>query len=51
MDRKFKQFLREIFSDGIWDEYERKFPSEVQRLMYDFTKLKQVDDNVQICCP
>lgn len=51
VDRKFKQFLREIFSDGVWDEYERKFPSEVQKLMCDFTVLKQTDDDVQISCP
>uniref|UniRef100_A0A3B4FEA2 HS12B protein n=1 Tax=Pundamilia nyererei TaxID=303518 RepID=A0A3B4FEA2_9CICH len=26
VDRKFKEFLREIFSHGVWDEYERNFP-------------------------
>ncbi|XP_031604821.2 heat shock 70 kDa protein 12A-like [Oreochromis aureus] len=51
VDRKFKEFLREIFSYGVWDEYERNYPSEVQRIMYDFMFLKQVDDDVQIVCP
>ncbi|XP_015254625.1 PREDICTED: heat shock 70 kDa protein 12A-like [Cyprinodon variegatus] len=50
VDRKFKEFLREIFSDGVWDEYEENYPSEVQKMMYDFTRLKQVDEDVQITC-
>ncbi|KAK2840493.1 hypothetical protein Q5P01_014233 [Channa striata] len=50
VDRKFHQFLREIFSDGVWVEYERLHPSEVQRMMYDFTVLKQTDEDVQISC-
>ncbi|KAL4009204.1 hypothetical protein ACER0C_003056 [Sarotherodon galilaeus] len=51
VDRKFKEFLREIFSHGVWDEYERNFPSEVQRIMNDFMFLKQVDDDVHMVCP
>ncbi|XP_067458869.1 heat shock 70 kDa protein 12A-like [Thunnus thynnus] len=50
VDKKFKDFLKEIFSDGVWDEYEKKHPSQVQKMMYDFTYLKQVDDEVQIAC-
>ncbi|XP_023192435.1 heat shock 70 kDa protein 12A-like [Xiphophorus maculatus] len=51
VDRKFKEFLREIFTDGVWDEYEEKYPSEVQKLMYDFTVLKQPGEDVQFICP
>ncbi|XP_030581871.1 heat shock 70 kDa protein 12A-like [Archocentrus centrarchus] len=51
VDRKFKEFLREIFCDGVWDEYERNYPSEVQRIMNDFMYFKQVDDDIQISCP
>ncbi|KAM4731309.1 heat shock 70 kDa protein 12A-like [Anableps anableps] len=51
VDRKFKEFLREIFSDGVWDEYERKYPSEVQKMMYDFTLFKRQDDDAEIDCP
>ncbi|MEQ2279240.1 hypothetical protein AMECASPLE_007438 [Ameca splendens] len=51
VDRKFKQFLREIFSDGVWEEYEENYPSEVQRMLHDFTRLKQVDEDIQITCP
>ncbi|XP_035994603.1 heat shock 70 kDa protein 12A-like [Fundulus heteroclitus] len=51
VDKKFKKFLREIFSDGVWDEYERKFPSEVQKMMYDFTLFKKQDDDAEIDCP
>ncbi|XP_047225874.1 heat shock 70 kDa protein 12A-like isoform X3 [Girardinichthys multiradiatus] len=50
VDRKFKQFLEEIFSDGVWKEYEENFSSEVQKMMYDFIRLKQVDEDVQISC-
>lgn len=51
VDKKFKEFLREIFCDGVWDEYEREFPSEIQKMMYDFTVLKKTDKDVQITCP
>ncbi|XP_038145562.1 heat shock 70 kDa protein 12A-like [Cyprinodon tularosa] len=51
VDKKFKEFLGEIFCDGVWDEYEKNYPSEVHKMMYDFTRLKQVDEDVQITCP
>ncbi|XP_032424317.1 heat shock 70 kDa protein 12A-like isoform X4 [Xiphophorus hellerii] len=50
VDRKFKQFLREIFT-GVWDDYEKKFPNEVQKIMYDFTLFKKHEDDVEIPCP
>ncbi|XP_008401986.2 heat shock 70 kDa protein 12A-like, partial [Poecilia reticulata] len=51
MEGKFKQFLREIFSDGFWNNYEQNFPNEVQKMMYDFTRLKHLDEDVRISCP
>ncbi|XP_018545038.1 heat shock 70 kDa protein 12A-like [Lates calcarifer] len=51
VDKKFKEFLREIFCHGVWDEYESNYPSEVQKMMYEFTVLKQEDEDVQIICP
>ncbi|XP_063323634.1 heat shock 70 kDa protein 12A-like [Pelmatolapia mariae] len=51
VDRKFKEFLREIFSGGVWDEYEANSPTEVQKMMYEFVYFKQVDDDVQMSCP
>ncbi|XP_007542603.1 heat shock 70 kDa protein 12A-like [Poecilia formosa] len=51
VDRKFKLFLKEIFSNGVWDEYEQGFPSEVQKMMYDFISLKHLDKDIQIRCP
>ncbi|XP_041858641.1 heat shock 70 kDa protein 12A-like [Melanotaenia boesemani] len=50
VDRKFREFLREVFCDGVWDEYEKKFPGEVQKIMYDFTMFKRNDDDVEIVC-
>uniref|UniRef100_A0A3B5QKC4 Heat shock 70 kDa protein 12A-like n=1 Tax=Xiphophorus maculatus TaxID=8083 RepID=A0A3B5QKC4_XIPMA len=51
VDRKFKQFLREIFPEGVWDQFEQNSPSAAQKIMYEFTYLKQVDKDVQISCP
>ncbi|XP_038132738.1 heat shock 70 kDa protein 12A-like [Cyprinodon tularosa] len=51
VDRKFKEFLREIFCDGIWEEYEENYQSDVQKMLYDFTFLKRVDDEILISCP
>lgn len=51
VDTKFKDFLREIFCDGVWDEFEAKHPGEVQQLMYDFTFMKRVDQDGQFSCP
>ncbi|XP_047225666.1 heat shock 70 kDa protein 12A-like [Girardinichthys multiradiatus] len=51
VDRKFKEFLRDTFSAAVWDEYEKNYPSEVQRIMYDFTLFKKCDDDVEIICP
>uniref|UniRef100_A0A3Q2Q7M1 Heat shock 70 kDa protein 12B-like n=1 Tax=Fundulus heteroclitus TaxID=8078 RepID=A0A3Q2Q7M1_FUNHE len=50
VDRKFKQFLREIFCDGIWDKYEENYPGEVQKIMYDFTLFKKGDKDIEITC-
>uniref|UniRef100_A0A3Q2FYK7 Heat shock 70 kDa protein 12A-like n=1 Tax=Cyprinodon variegatus TaxID=28743 RepID=A0A3Q2FYK7_CYPVA len=51
VDRKFKEFLREIFCDGVWEEYEENYQSEVQKILYDFTFVKRVDGEIQIRCP
>ncbi|KAM9414404.1 uncharacterized protein KZ484_023202 [Pholidichthys leucotaenia] len=51
VDRKFKKFLREIFCDGVWQQYETSYPGEVQRMIYDFMYLKQVHDDVDLTCP
>ncbi|XP_023192442.1 heat shock 70 kDa protein 12A-like isoform X3 [Xiphophorus maculatus] len=50
VERKFKEFLKDIFCDGFWDEYEENYPSEVQKIMYDFISVKQVDEDFEIQC-
>ncbi|XP_023192622.1 heat shock 70 kDa protein 12A-like isoform X2 [Xiphophorus maculatus] len=50
VDIKFKLFLEKIFSDGIWNKYKENFPNEVQKMMYDFTHLKHLDEDILICC-
>ncbi|XP_028283371.1 heat shock 70 kDa protein 12A-like [Parambassis ranga] len=51
VDRKFQEFLKEIFCNGVWDEYEEKHPNDVQKLMYQVTLLKKKDKSVGISCP
>ncbi|XP_078142315.1 heat shock 70 kDa protein 12A-like [Centroberyx gerrardi] len=51
VDKKFKSFLKEVFSDDLWDEYERSYPSEFQKMMYSFSVLKCVEEDVEISCP
>ncbi|MEQ2189185.1 hypothetical protein GOODEAATRI_022640, partial [Goodea atripinnis] len=51
VDRKFRKFLREIFCDGVWDAYERDYPSELQQMMYDFAIHKQKNQDAEITCP
>uniref|UniRef100_A0A8C6UZE2 Heat shock 70 kDa protein 12A n=1 Tax=Neogobius melanostomus TaxID=47308 RepID=A0A8C6UZE2_9GOBI len=51
VDRKFKEFLREIFDDGVWEKYGDENPNEVQKIMSDFTIMKQVDQDAQFSCP
>ncbi|XP_032424337.1 heat shock 70 kDa protein 12A-like [Xiphophorus hellerii] len=51
VERKFKEFLRDTFSPEIWDEYEEKYPSEVRRIMSDFTLFKRKDEDMEIICP
>uniref|UniRef100_A0A3Q2R2E8 Heat shock 70 kDa protein 12A n=1 Tax=Fundulus heteroclitus TaxID=8078 RepID=A0A3Q2R2E8_FUNHE len=51
VDENFKRFLRKILPDGVWDEYEQKQPSGAHKIMYEFTRLKQVDQDVQLCVP
>uniref|UniRef100_A0A669CTN6 Heat shock protein family A (Hsp70) member 12A.2 n=1 Tax=Oreochromis niloticus TaxID=8128 RepID=A0A669CTN6_ORENI len=51
VDKKFKEFLREIFSDSLWDAYEKEHPGELQKMMYEISVLKENDDDVEISCP
>ncbi|XP_035191181.1 heat shock 70 kDa protein 12A-like isoform X3 [Oxyura jamaicensis] len=36
VDENFNAFLREIFDDGVWDEYVKNHPTELQHMMYSF---------------
>ncbi|KAM4731308.1 heat shock 70 kDa protein 12A-like [Anableps anableps] len=51
VDKKCKEFLRQIFSDGVWDEFEKTRPNDVKKMMYDFTLFKRQDDDAEIVCP
>uniref|UniRef100_A0A096M2D3 Uncharacterized protein n=1 Tax=Poecilia formosa TaxID=48698 RepID=A0A096M2D3_POEFO len=51
VDRKYKEFLREIFTHKVWDEFEKKYPSDVQKMMWEFSHLKHVDEDIDVICP
>lgn len=40
VDENFTDFLKEIFNDGVWDEYVKKHPTELQNMMYNFSLQK-----------
>ncbi|XP_051492909.1 heat shock 70 kDa protein 12A-like isoform X1 [Apus apus] len=40
VDENFIDLLKEIFSDGVWDEYVKKHPTELQNMMYNFSLQK-----------
>uniref|UniRef100_A0A8B9HQR5 Heat shock 70 kDa protein 12A n=1 Tax=Astyanax mexicanus TaxID=7994 RepID=A0A8B9HQR5_ASTMX len=50
VDKNFRTFLRELFSE-VFDEFEENHPSELQRLMYDFSICKRCEGNVLVQCP
>ncbi|XP_038127218.1 heat shock 70 kDa protein 12A-like [Cyprinodon tularosa] len=50
VERNFMEFMREIFSDGIWDEYERKHPSEVKKILYNLNVLNKRFKDIEISC-
>ncbi|KAL6459442.1 hypothetical protein MHYP_G00329140 [Metynnis hypsauchen] len=51
VDKNFSSFLREIFSDKVFDEFEENHPNELQRLMFDFSLCKRFEKNVLVQCP
>ncbi|XP_009473532.1 PREDICTED: heat shock 70 kDa protein 12B-like [Nipponia nippon] len=40
VDENFTHFLKEIFDDGVWDEYVKSHPTELQHMMYNFSLQK-----------
>ncbi|XP_009933295.2 heat shock 70 kDa protein 12B-like [Opisthocomus hoazin] len=40
VDENFTEFLKEIFDDGVWDEYVKSHPTELQHMMYNFSLQK-----------
>ncbi|XP_017542673.1 heat shock 70 kDa protein 12A-like isoform X2 [Pygocentrus nattereri] len=51
VDKNFKSFLREIFSNEIFDKFEENHPHELQKLMFEFLNCKCYDGNTLIPCP
>ncbi|OPJ69014.1 heat shock protein 12A-like [Patagioenas fasciata monilis] len=40
VDENFTHFLKEIFDDGVWDEYVKNHPTELQHMLYSFSLQK-----------
>nr|NP_001038342.1 heat shock protein family A (Hsp70) member 12A.1 [Danio rerio]CAI21191.1 novel protein similar to vertebrate heat shock 70kDa protein 12A (Hspa12a) [Danio rerio] len=51
VDRKFISFLKEIFSEKIYNKFEQNFPAEALKLKYDIALAKSCDQLVLIQCP
>ena len=51
VDAKFKILLRDTFGSDFWDKYEKKHPSEVQRMMFDFTTFKCTKNKKDVYIP
>ncbi|XP_003198604.1 heat shock 70 kDa protein 12A [Danio rerio] len=51
VDRKFISFLKEIFSEKIYNKFEQDFPAEALKLKYDIALAKSCDQLVLIQCP
>ncbi|XP_056315242.1 heat shock protein family A (Hsp70) member 12A.3 [Danio aesculapii] len=51
VDRKFISFLKEIFSEKIYNKFAQEFPSEALKLKYDIALAKSCDELVLIQCP
>ncbi|XP_010147427.1 PREDICTED: heat shock 70 kDa protein 12A-like, partial [Eurypyga helias] len=52
VDENFTNFLKEIFDDGVWDEYVKNHPTELQHMMYNFSlqKCSTSREDVYIHC-
>ncbi|XP_065254359.1 heat shock 70 kDa protein 12A-like [Emys orbicularis] len=52
VDENFKMFLKEIFQDGVWEEYAQNHPTECHQMMYNFglQKCSSSRDEVYIHC-
>uniref|UniRef100_A0A452HY50 Heat shock protein family A (Hsp70) member 12A n=1 Tax=Gopherus agassizii TaxID=38772 RepID=A0A452HY50_9SAUR len=52
VDENFKEFLKEIFQDGVWEEYVQNHPAECHQMMYNFglQKCSSSKDEVYIHC-
>ncbi|XP_028673332.1 heat shock 70 kDa protein 12A-like [Erpetoichthys calabaricus] len=43
VDRNFIVFLRELFGADVWDIFEKQHPSELQKMMYNFSIQKCIE--------
>ncbi|KAG9276847.1 heat shock 70 kDa protein 12A-like [Astyanax mexicanus] len=51
VDKNFREFLRETLTEDVFDEFEEKHPTELYRLMCEFSTCKRSDSNAMVQCP
>ncbi|KAK7140712.1 hypothetical protein R3I94_013100 [Phoxinus phoxinus] len=51
VDGNIISFLKDIFSEEIFDRFEQEHPSELLKLKFDIANLKSFDSDVVIWCP
>uniref|UniRef100_A0A3B1JNR7 Heat shock protein family A (Hsp70) member 12A.2 n=1 Tax=Astyanax mexicanus TaxID=7994 RepID=A0A3B1JNR7_ASTMX len=51
VDKNFREFLRKTLTEDVFDEFEEKYPTELYRLMCDFSVCKRSGSNGMVQCP
>ncbi|XP_043084946.1 heat shock 70 kDa protein 12A-like [Puntigrus tetrazona] len=51
VDKNIVSFLKDVFSEEIFEKFEKEYPSEALKLKYDIALIKSCDDVVRISCP
>ncbi|XP_049336481.1 heat shock 70 kDa protein 12A-like [Astyanax mexicanus] len=51
VDKNFREFLRKTLTEKVFDELEEKYPTELYRLMCDFSVCKRSGSNGMVQCP
>ncbi|XP_043084959.1 heat shock 70 kDa protein 12A-like [Puntigrus tetrazona] len=51
VDKNIMSFLKDVFSEDIFEKFMREHPSEALRLKYDIALIKCCDDVVRLSCP
>ncbi|XP_043084951.1 heat shock 70 kDa protein 12A-like [Puntigrus tetrazona] len=51
VDKNIMSFLKDIFSEDIFEKFKKEYPSAALKLKYDIALIKSCEDVVRISCP